>query len=460
MGKTSEKLSYLNGTKRLLRRRINSLGGSITLETKFRDYLDWLNGLYKAASAPVDFEILGETTQKAVNTATNILYLPDDEVVENGVTVTVSDGGKVTINGTPTSDMWIKLTNSMDVVYEEPPINQPLVYKNHPWASETLLEYDELKDLYLYIAKGGGTAPNISSGYDVFFVYSDNDSFWNTSSQRSIINFIPGSQTPEKRIIAATPHSVKRLNCVYIYLRENVAYNLYGYLEISETSQTTWTPNNDAAPPSPDNPKTIINKTGNIIYTASDGTEFPVSLGDIELCGSPDPNGLPDRLSYSQGMFLVEKNVSSSVFDGTDENWNYDSTADVYTGTLHGDWSYTPSNYGLSNYFKNIVDSNIVNESTAGANLNNGEFAIYYHSSGVDNTFYLKYTDLDEDDDPMEATEKLREWLSTHNTIIQYGNDGPELILITPEEYPTLYAQLQAIIDYETGIEIEEKLGG
>lgn len=448
MGTTAEKLTYLNGTKRLLRRRINSLGGNITLETKFRDYLLWLDRFYNAASSPVDFEILGETTQKAVNTSANLLYIPDDEIVTDGVTVTISNG-KITINGTPTRDLYIKITNGMEVEYTNPRPND-----NHRWYKEKLCEFDEPTTLILQVGKGGGTVASSGNLYHLGY----HDTYYPEATTTDPIRAFADNVTEEKKISGGRYiNNVTETNFVMFYLIEGEPLNTYGYLSLATSSQTYWTPNSDAAPPSPDNPKTIINKTGNIIYTASDGTEFPVSLGDIELCGNPDPNGPPDRLFYSQGMFLVEQNISSSVYDGASESWYYDSTADVYKGALHGNWSYTPSNYGISNYFKNVVDSNIVDESTAGANLNNGEFAISYHSSGVDNTFYLKYTDLDEDD-PMETTAALKAWLSTHNTIIQFEIAGPDYILITPEEYPTLYGQLQAIIDYETKLQIEEKI--
>ena len=39
MGTTIEKLNYLNETKGLFKDRLNSLGGNVTENTKFRDYL-------------------------------------------------------------------------------------------------------------------------------------------------------------------------------------------------------------------------------------------------------------------------------------------------------------------------------------------------------------------------------------------------------------------------------------
>ena len=48
MGDFYDKTDYLTETKGLLKDRINSLGGSITSGTTFRDYLVWLDSLYEA----------------------------------------------------------------------------------------------------------------------------------------------------------------------------------------------------------------------------------------------------------------------------------------------------------------------------------------------------------------------------------------------------------------------------
>ena len=46
MGTTSEKLTYLNGTKQLLKQKINNLGGSIDEQTTFRQYANQLQNVY------------------------------------------------------------------------------------------------------------------------------------------------------------------------------------------------------------------------------------------------------------------------------------------------------------------------------------------------------------------------------------------------------------------------------
>ena len=46
MGTTSEKLTYLNTTKQKLKQAINNIGGEVTDETTFREYVNQLENAY------------------------------------------------------------------------------------------------------------------------------------------------------------------------------------------------------------------------------------------------------------------------------------------------------------------------------------------------------------------------------------------------------------------------------
>lgn len=455
MGTTAEKLSYLNGTKRLLRRRLNSLGANITLDTTFRDYLVWLNRFYNAASASVNLEILGETTQKATTQSANILPLYDDEIVTDGVTVTISDGGKITINGTPTRDLYIKLTNGMEVEYETPTPNS-----GHRWYSEKVTEFNEETTINYQIGIGGGT--QASTGNLICLNYHKTRNSPEGGQTAQIERFV-NNYYQEKTIAATTViNKVTELNFAYIKLKSGELINTYGYIQASLTQEQNWVPNNDALPPSPDNPKTIINKSGTITYTASDGTTFPITLEDdygdtYDLCGNPDPNGTPERIYYQNGKFYLEKKIKQFTYTGAygiEETWNRNTGQDVYTGAL-SDMQYK-SIYAISNYFKNAENSNIVDTNTAETYLNDLEFAI--HGPNDDN-IYLKYNAIQEEQvlDGM-STSGLRTWLSTHNLVVQCGNYEDEPWEINDEWASGLNAQLQAIVDYETKLQIEEKI--
>lgn len=458
MGTTAEKLSYLNGTKRLLRRRINSLGGNITLDTKFRDYLLWLDRFYKAAASAVEFEILGETIQRAVNTSTNLLPLYDDETVTDGLTVTLS-GGKITISGTAERDVWIKITNGIEVVYTQPVTWRTGLDFDDPygWVAETTINLDGETDTYVQYCQGTGDTPtNPSSSSGVYLVYKyPNNSY---SYDRETFNSFISRNYQEKEVEATSKKTISKVNCIYLAFNQGVSVNEHFYLQVAKTHETTWTPNYETAPPSPDNPKEIINKSGTITYTASDGTTFPITLStdygeDIELCGNPNPNGKPERIYCKNGKFYLEKRVKQCVFTGASgESWSRNVGQDVYTGQKD---VYYKNMYAISNYFKNAENSNIVDTNTADTYLNDLEFAIYGPN---DNNIYLKYNALpSEEIFGIMDTSELITWLSTHNLVVQYEDeeDGGE---ITDVWASTLYGQLQAILDHETKLKIEEKI--
>ena len=406
MGTTAEKLTYLNGTKRLLRRRLNSLGAEITLETKFRDYLLWLDRFYKAASASVKFEILGETTQEQ-HTSLNLLPNDVQSQTINGVTITRNDDGSLVLNGTATT-----LTNIM--IKDNFELSAGTYYFNF---------YDTTVPTYF------------SCNYDI---NGTTYSIWQNEA-RTFSNDTVGQ--------------------VYINIPETVSFNNFVIHPMISEGSTKQDYEPYGTKPSPDNPSPIVNKTGNIIYEASDGTEFPVSLGDIELCGNPNPNGKPDRIYYENGQFWLEKNVETSLLEGkSEEGWYYKNEYNIYHGSNFDRSDYPESFnsvYVISNYFKNVPNPNIVDYSTADANLKNGEFAVLPQSS----TLYLRYSGLD-DGTSIDTAENFKNWISTHNVALQYDMKEGEYdpTLISKEEYPTLYAQLQAIVDYETKLQIEKKI--
>ena len=68
MGTTSDKLTYLNTTKEQLKTKINSLGGSITASTPFRDYVDALDDISGGGGYPPDWSLIGysDTPQSVI----------------------------------------------------------------------------------------------------------------------------------------------------------------------------------------------------------------------------------------------------------------------------------------------------------------------------------------------------------------------------------------------------------
>ena len=465
MGKTSQKLAYLNETKRLMRRRINSLGGSITLETKFRDYLNWLDGLYNAANSPVEFEILGETKLEAVNTSTNILPLYNDEIVTDGMTVTVSDGGKITINGTAERDVWIKITNGIEAVYTQPVTWRTGLDFDDPygWVTETTIDLDGETDTYIQYCQGTGDTPTnegSTSGLYLVYKYPNNSYSYDNQTFNSFIS----RNYQEKEVEATGKKTISKVNCIYLAFNQGISVNEHFYLQIAKTQETTWTPNYDAAPPSPDNPKTIVNSSGTITYTASDGTEFPVTLEadegyTFEMCGSLNPNGKSDRIYCKNGKFYQEINITSTTFDGNGETWILNTGEESYCGDIDSD--EFKGMYAVSNYFENVANPNITNSTTADTYLKDMQFAVQKDSD----FFYLKYNavqtqETESLDYGQMTTTQLQNWLSTHNVIIQYENRDCVSFEILSSEASTLYGQLQAILDHEAQLQINKKIMG
>ena len=444
MGTTAEKLSYLNGTKRLLRRRLNSLGANITLDTTFRDYLVWLDRFYNAASSSVKFEILGETTQKATNTSINLIPIYDGQIVTDGITVVLSEGGKISVNGTATRDVWIKITNGIEAIYEDPMTVEDGQYKDtYGWLKEKIKEFNSNTTLYIQDCWGTGTAP--SGGYPTMVVVTKRTSGYDFRTNPIENLVINTASRHDKDIYAtSTKDNTLEINCVYLYFPQGSVVNQYFWVQACLTSQTKWQPNYDALPPSPDNHKRIINKQGAIIYKASDGTEFPVKLGGIgiywiELAEIGD---YKDRIYYKNGKFYLEKNIGMVYLDGDESGWSQASGPSVNTyqivNKINAQRTDSTNPY-LSNYFKAISVNQRYVDKTMFIN--------------VDSTIIFSYNDITTIND-------FKTWLASDGVEVYYVLAEPVVTEITPLYYETLYEQLQAIVDYETKLKIQEKIGG
>ena len=105
MGTIAEKLNYLNDTKGLFKNRINSLGGEITEQTTFRNYITWLDKFYNEVSDKTDMAengIVGDTEQETT-TGKNLLPNIITSQTVNGITFTKNNDGTVLVNGIATA---------------------------------------------------------------------------------------------------------------------------------------------------------------------------------------------------------------------------------------------------------------------------------------------------------------------------------------------------------------------
>lgn len=130
MGTTSEKLTYLNGTKQLLKQKINNLGGSIDDNTTFRQYANQLQNVYNnlpkteyqegtsvtienGLKGKIDFDDgkvgFGQASQESTsgtNLANTTGYIAP--TTSNGVTYSLKDN-VISLNGTASASFYINL---------------------------------------------------------------------------------------------------------------------------------------------------------------------------------------------------------------------------------------------------------------------------------------------------------------------------------------------------------------
>ena len=116
MGTTSQKLTYLNGTKQLLKDKINNLGGSIDGNTTFREYVNQLENAYdrlpktefeegesvtleNTLKGKLDYDNgvvgIGQASQETTQ-GYNLINFSSNQ----GSIVTVNGDGTITLNGT------------------------------------------------------------------------------------------------------------------------------------------------------------------------------------------------------------------------------------------------------------------------------------------------------------------------------------------------------------------------
>lgn len=195
--------------------------------------------------------------------------------------------------------------------------------------------------------------------------------------------------------------------------------------------------------PSPDYPQPIQTVTG--LQTISiNGTDYPIDLGDIQLCGlGDDGNGNPlykDYIYPDGDDWKVHKATNKITVDGS-ENWQYPDSGANYTffqfsrnnfRTKYGNAadfyaSSTEVGFAKADKFEQIVASSANMRTKQGIGFStegNGWFRI-----SVANTIAT-------------TVDVFKTWLSSHSTTIDYALATPTDTNITDT---TLIAQLEAI---------------
>lgn len=137
---TSDKLTYLSGTKDKLKTTINYTGANITNDTfrsypekLYNKYIDIINNgtgtlysnmpkvngqgdsitLNNTESAPMLLSLYGETQQDST-TGKNLLRNDLTSQTINGLTITINDDKTIKINGTASANTWLNINSSFN----------------------------------------------------------------------------------------------------------------------------------------------------------------------------------------------------------------------------------------------------------------------------------------------------------------------------------------------------------
>ena len=167
----------------------------------------------------------------------------------------------------------------------------------------------------------------------------------------------------------------------------------------------------------------MISTSSDDTYVPYSKTDYPINLGNIELCKIEN---YQDYLYKDSGKWFKHKEIEKIVLDGNEE-WSKQFGINLFNLQHYLDDKLPVAGYGLSNYYKyNSVQSGI------DVNTSNGEFALQLSYGG---NIFIKNTDY-------STKEEFKSWLSTHNTKIYYPLATP-----TEEEITntTLIEQLEAI---------------
>lgn len=226
---------------------------------------------------------------------------------------------------------------------------------------------------------------------------------------------------------AKTFDSDTQYSVFYISLGSGKTYNnekFYIQLEKSE-SPTSYEPYVGGVPvPNPDYPQPIQTVTGTQTISIN-GTNYPISLGSIELCKLGD---YQDYIWKDGDEWKVHKATGSKVFDGSaDENW----TRYTGNGSYWGFYIAIPDVLVASPSFSNIGQNSPDTSSWSGGKNT-------YRISSINNLTFA----LVEKNGSLMSLDEWQSFLAEENMLVKLALATPTDTTITDQ---TLIAQLEAI---------------
>ena len=435
MGTTSDKLTYLNGTKTAIKNSIELMGATVSNQDTFRSYANKIKSqleYYLANGLDVVWDNWNKVTGTGETITLNNTIEAKMNIVYKGNTSQKTTTGKNLFNAS--------------------------YYKNQEIYTETIsIVSGDLYCTKLYLKPN--TTYTISEALNNWtltgawiFVIAD------TNNQ--IIRYL--QNRPQDYQTNPTTFTTNSDGYIYIGHRygfsDGVTNRMHAFLDtvniqIEEgNTATSFEEYTNGASPNPDYPQEVEVVTGNnsITITNSNNTQstnYPINLGSIELCKIGDyqdrifkainGDSFYDTLdsttkeSLDTGSWYKYSAIGKVVLDGS-ENWSLDSTT-----TNYYEYKITNLNAGYGN--SSTAISNYFNQT--------GYSRIVITGSG---TLYLRYPTAIGID--VSTVSLFKTWLSNNNTTVYYVIATPTYTKITDELLTYQLEQIKYSYSNQTNI--------
>lgn len=410
MASINEKLNYINGTKSLIKDKLNDLGSEITNQTTFRDYADKIEDLYEEWPKIND----EDTTINLDNTKKGKMNL---QLKGNISQFTTTGKNKfVKINGTQNN-------NGLETV-----VTKGNVFHIHglTTAAANWFTLDITKMV-------------LPAGTYTFSAHYDSGSYSSSATSNFLIFLRPHGGSSNIATLYP-PNENNLIKEASFTIEQETAFDIFGYcianltftnyvmkLQVeSGSTATSYEPyTGGIVSPNPDYPQDIEIVTGENTITISneDNTEnqtFNIDLGDLELYKIKN---LQDYIYELNNKWFIYNNSGKILLDGINKKFENkhstitSETKGFYKALLpnkNETYSSGATDVAYSNYYK-LVDG------TASNAFNNNDFGMWWQNTGESVYFILDETSL----------VNANNWLKTHNTLVYYILATPVITEIT-----------------------------
>ena len=395
----ADKLTYLQTTKQLLKTEINKIKNVLDDNSTFRSYPQELFNGY--------LDILNNGTDTLWNNLEKVSASGETPVLENVETAPVKMvlNGNTSQDGTPTPDtpVEVKVVTGENVVSVQGKNKIDLTKHTNTLASNTTILNSNTYQCEVTASwQGKIIVPLDLKNNSTYTISASNDS----TATRSIIDKIYGYNGATSTTIVTSQYFDYFKNGYRFNSGEYERYEMIIYIT-GNSSQTGLLLLKD-----------LMIEQGSTAtpYVPYSKTDYPINLGDIELCKI---NTYKDYLFKRNGKWYVHKEIEKVILDGT-ENWPRTNAKDNH-------WRFRTFKYG------NIAS---VQECYSNNFKFNGDTWNYEGINTGKSVIWIR-------NDELFTTESdLKTWLSTHNVTLYY-------VLATPTEEEitnsTLIEQLEAI---------------